>query len=123
MSDSFTIPSSTALVDVKAIDGGHLVPPSFIFWKPVLPGHETFQGITYSFLLENKTKGKRVLFDLGLRKDSEGWSPAIQELAKAFGLSVDKDVPTQLTEGGVHLDSVDAVIWRYFLFSHVSDSH
>jgi hypothetical protein len=112
MSDPFFIPSSTATVEVKAIDGGSLTITASFAWKPVLPGHETFRATSYSFLVENKAKGKRVLFDLGLRKDL-GWTPKIWNVVKDVKFEIDKDVPTQLVEGGVPLESVDAVIWRW----------
>lgn len=120
MSDPFFIPSSTATVEVKAIDGGSLTITASFAWKPVLPGHETFRATSYSFLVENKAKGKRVLFDLGLRKDL-GWTPKIWNVVKDVKFEIDKDVPTQLVEGGVPLESVDAVIWSHSHLDHIGD--
>ena len=56
------------------------------------------------------------MFDLGARKDMENYAPALKEQALSHplaNLSVDRDIMEQLTEGGVTLESIDTVIWRW----------
>ncbi|KAK4497575.1 hypothetical protein PRZ48_012026 [Zasmidium cellare] len=49
------------------------------FWYPVIKGHEISTSPSYSFLIEHKTKDKtrRLLFDLGLRKDWNNLAPFV----------------------------------------------
>lgn len=112
MSSDLSIPNSNATVDVKVIHGGVITVPTFVFWQPVLPGREKSTGLAWSFLVENQAKDKRVLFDLGIAKDPKLWSAAVTAQLDMFEMTVDKDVATQLKEGGISLESVDAVIWR-----------
>jgi hypothetical protein len=115
---TLTIPPSDSIVEVKAIDGGSLSLPASLFFSPVLRGYEDLIILSFVFSIENKAKGKRVLFDLGLAKDQRYMTPPFLQSAKEWGLKVvvEKDVATQLKEQGVDLEKIDAVIWR-FVFS------
>lgn len=112
------IPTSDATVDVKIIDGGRLTVPAAAtyVWGPVLPGHEKFSAMSYAFFIENHAQKKRIMFDLGLRKDPENYAPVhsnfLKDPTKGAIVEVDKDVATQLQEGGIDLKSVDAIVWR-----------
>jgi glyoxylase-like metal-dependent hydrolase (beta-lactamase superfamily II) len=115
----FAIPHSNHTVDVKMIHAFNGTNPSSFYFKSDqdLPANSSVVIDSYAFLIEHPRSGRRVLFDLGLRKDFENLSPGA---LKAFGnpdgtlpLTVDKDVPTQLIEGGVPLESIDTIIWRY----------
>ncbi|KAF8068092.1 beta-lactamase-like protein [Lyophyllum atratum] len=118
------IPASTATVDVKVFD---LSSPedkilASLFMLPVLPGHEDLRGPPmYAFLIEHQ--GKRVMFDLGPRKDPENSAPAISNLVKDKILQVfgEKDITDQLTEAGIPLESIEAVIWSHAHFDHTGD--
>lgn len=61
------------------------------------------------------------MFDLGLRADITQFPPAFQAELKAVQAmggrmaSPEKDVATQLKEGGIELESVKTVVWRYVL--------
>jgi hypothetical protein len=84
------------------------------FILPVLPGHESAIFPMYSFLVEHKSSQKRLMFDLGIRKDPENTSPAF---ASAFSsgfaqLEPYKNITILLQNGGINLTSVDAVVWR-----------
>ncbi|KIY63628.1 hypothetical protein CYLTODRAFT_402929 [Cylindrobasidium torrendii FP15055 ss-10] len=116
------IPRSTSTVTVKAMDlaaAGCSVPASW-FFEPVLPGNDALRKLTiYAFLIEHPTQG-RVLFDLGLRKDEAGFSPAIQafgqQMRPNYGLAADDDAAGRLVAENVSLESVKAVIWRQVVF-------
>jgi hypothetical protein len=56
-------------VDVSIIHAGRTtVPTAYVVDKPI-SGHDVLDMPCYSFLIENRRLNKRVLFDLGIRKD------------------------------------------------------
>ena len=59
-------PSATAYVDVSIITGGELSVPSNLVHKDG-PEDENVCP-SYAFLIEHKTLGKKVFFDLGIYK-------------------------------------------------------
>jgi hypothetical protein len=118
---NFAIPSSNRTVNVKMISAGTALGGTSPFFAsdPDLPHSNSTPAAAYAFLLEHPHSGRRILFDLGLRKDLDNLSPFIQ---KAFSgpdgklpFFVDKDVPDQLVDGNVTLESIDTVIWRSVL--------
>jgi hypothetical protein len=69
MAPSINIPISTgSTVDVSIIHGGRTTVPTAYVVKKQIPGHELLDMPCYSFLIENKQNGKKILFDLGLMK-------------------------------------------------------
>jgi hypothetical protein len=116
------IPSSTQTVTVKAIEAfSRLAAPSTPFYA-ASPGGTTNDinaGPGFAFLLEHKSSGRRVVFDLGVRKDVESLPPAFASILKAHTSEIDaiinEDVATTLSKGGVGLDTIEAVIWRQVL--------
>ncbi|KAJ5355048.1 metallo-beta-lactamase superfamily protein [Penicillium cataractarum] len=56
-------------VDVSIIYGGRTTVPASYVVKTPIAGHVLLDMPCYSFLIENKRINKKVLFDLGLRKD------------------------------------------------------
>lgn len=117
--DSVTFPPASATVSVKAIlaftgltmgaedffvpadgtadAGGPLAP-----W--VAPG--------YSFLVEHTATGRRVVFDLGMRKDPTTFAPPFIKAEGKVEVKIKNDVAEQIQAGGIELNSVEAVIWR-----------
>ncbi|KAK0188328.1 beta-lactamase-like protein [Armillaria mellea] len=122
------IPSSQSIVTVKALNVG---PPSTrlpaaYFLEPVLPGYEAMTAPIYAFFIEHKATGKRLMFDMGLRKDEENFPPAIQQLlvlwkSHGFGMSAETDVFERLREGGIDPASVNTVIWSHSHLDHTGD--
>ncbi|KAJ7512048.1 hypothetical protein B0H11DRAFT_2213849 [Mycena galericulata] len=121
------IPTSSSTVTVKVFDimedPGKVIGPAAFLYTPILPGHETLRAPDFAFLVENVATKKRVMFDLGPRKDVENAAPQVAELAKAgnMALPVSRDIIEQLTDGGVALDSIDAVVWSHVHFDHTGD--
>jgi hypothetical protein len=119
---SFTdlrIPSSNATVKVHAIDVAEpgVIAPAPYFIHPILPGTENFPCPVYAFYIEHATTKRRVMFDLGFRKDPENLAPVVAaNYASAFNIKVERDVPDRLKEAGIPLESVEAVIWRFGIF-------
>lgn len=103
------IPESDHTVRVKILDTTtHLTGIANVFIDPVAPGHEVFSCYDSAFLIENERLGKKVMFDLGTRKDYWNLAPTVH---RAFGtvmtgIRVDKSVPEILADGGVQLDEI-----------------
>jgi hypothetical protein len=112
---TLSIPASDAVIEIRAINGGYINVPPSVFWGPSPPDIKTVSGLALSFFIENKAKGKRVLFDLGISKDRKNYPPELQKGTQIFdfGAVGGKDVADILREGGVQLESIDAVIWRF----------
>jgi hypothetical protein len=112
------IPASSSTVTVKAFDliddPGAIKLPASAFFQPVIPGHENLRCPDFAFLIESQSTKKRVMFDLGSRKDLENAAPCIAEQYKsgAIVFPVNRDIVEQLRDAGVALESISAVIWR-----------
>ncbi|KAJ6606391.1 hypothetical protein DFH09DRAFT_1017354 [Mycena vulgaris] len=120
----FGIPSSNATVDVKAFNVANLTATlAGVLLQPVLPGHETIQLPTHAFLVEHIASKKRLMFDLGMRRDPLNFAPSISSLFQSGVYSAEpfKDITQLLEEGGIPLDSIATVIWSHAHFDHIGD--
>ncbi|KAF8208864.1 hypothetical protein K438DRAFT_1813029 [Mycena galopus ATCC 62051] len=121
------IPAADATVSIKAFnvvdDIASVVVPAGMFMEPVPAGREVLHAPVFVFLVEHVATGRRVVFDLGPRKDQENMAPPIAELFKSghFAMSIDRDVTEQLIDDGVELESISAVIWSHAHFDHTGD--
>lgn len=110
------IPNSDVTVKVSIINTtSHIAGiPTSIFVQPPIKGYDYLDCPAYSFLIEHPS-GKRILFDLGVRKDWQNLAPRIVEHIRNGGWKVDvkKNVADILHENGVPLESIDAIVWRY----------
>ncbi|CAI7627100.1 hypothetical protein PCG10_002394 [Penicillium crustosum] len=117
------IPLSDNIVRVKLLDTTtYLTGKAFVFVDPVVPGHETFSFYDLAFFIENEAQGKKVMFDLGTRKDYWNLAPAVQRVFGADtvmdGIRVEKDVSEILEDGGVALESINSCIWSHYHYDH-----
>ena len=84
--------------------------------EPIIPG----TGFThvncpaFSFLVAHPS-GRKILFDLGVRKDWWNFAPALTERLQKGGwkVEVEKGVQEILEENGVEPGEIDAIIWRF----------
>jgi glyoxylase-like metal-dependent hydrolase (beta-lactamase superfamily II) len=124
MTDIFNIPNSANTVSVSIIDSTTMikgVPPQ-AFMKPQYPGHDSLILPSYSFLIHNERLDRTIVYDLAVRKDWETSSPpALQQQLKLANISVQKDIRDILEEGGVNLESIEAVVWSHWHFDHIGD--
>jgi hypothetical protein len=114
----FTIPESNTTVKVHMLKSflGALPLSKVVDPSPRVSTTDLVDILGLAFMLEHST-GRRVMFDIGLRKDTENLSPAV---VKAFGnpdgtfgfMMEDGDIPTQLKRAGFDLHTIDTVIWR-----------
>ncbi|EXK76953.1 hypothetical protein FOQG_18318 [Fusarium oxysporum f. sp. raphani 54005] len=116
------IPSSQHVVDVSVIDSTTDVRcPWGFFVKNPLPGHETLECPSFVFLVQHPS-GSKILFDLGLRKDTEAFPPVIQQGMTMVQMKAEKDVAQVLQEDGkISLDEIDSIIWSHWHPDHTGD--
>jgi hypothetical protein len=111
--------SSEATVQVYALSAGHFALPERFF---VTPADQTARRIvpSLSFLIvhqdQETDRTTRILFDLGLRRDTQRYSAPIQKHVETRQpMTTLPDVTASLAEGGLSPDDIDFVI-----YSHVS---
>ncbi|KAL1965792.1 hypothetical protein VTN77DRAFT_5113 [Rasamsonia byssochlamydoides] len=120
---NLNIPPSPNIVQVSIIDTtASIEVPADRFLAPRVDGLERMNCNAFAFLVENPRSGRRVVFDLGARKDWENLAkPVYERISRTFKVSVEKDVAEILTENGVPLESVDSIIWSHWHWDHTGD--
>ena len=108
-----TIPSPApdqAYIDVSALEAGIINLSIDRFLADTEP--EIVSCPSLAFLLRHSKTGFQIVFDLGTRRDFEGYPPATQKRIQSLGFlpTVKQDVAESLEKGGVAPDEVDAVI-------------
>ncbi|OKL55377.1 hypothetical protein UA08_09384 [Talaromyces atroroseus] len=118
-------PNTGSTVEVSIIHGGRTSAPTAWMVKSPVPGHELMHIPCYSFLIEHKTQGKKILYDLGFMKAwKEKTPPAILnqiESTPEVIVDISKDVADQLHDGGIALESINAIIWSHHHVDHTGD--
>ncbi|PYH47032.1 MBL fold metallo-hydrolase [Aspergillus saccharolyticus JOP 1030-1] len=111
-------------VEVSILHAGQTtVPTAYVFETPI-PGHDLLDIPCYSFLIENKKKSQRVLFDLGIRKDwREKLPPTILDQIKSAKavVEIEHDVADQLRKANIPLHSINSIIWSHHHMDHTGD--
>lgn len=119
------IPTSQSAVSVSILDTTSSIAgdKTSSYLTPPIKGHEDLAVPCISFLVRHKPSGRSLLFDLGIRRDWHNLSPSIVDMIKeeGFTITVAKDVPQILQEGGVDPDTIEAIIWSHHHFDHVGD--
>ncbi|KAL2817765.1 beta-lactamase-like protein [Aspergillus cavernicola] len=77
---------------------------------------------TYSFYLKN-SQGRKVLFDLGARKDLHNLAPSVRHMLDTveWEVKVDKNVFDILHENGYKGTDFEAIIWSHHHWDHIGD--
>ncbi|KAH8816969.1 beta-lactamase-like protein [Xylogone sp. PMI_703] len=117
------IPPSQNCVDVKIIDSTiHGAFPLALFAQPRISGRELIET-AYCFYIEHPTLNKRVLFDLGMRKDYNNLPPKHAGMIQQTGwvLDVEKNVIEIIQEHGIKPDTIDSIIWSHAHADHTGD--
>jgi len=80
---SLTLPPfQGATVHVSLLHGGHTTVPTAYVFQDQIPGHDSLDIPCFSFLIENKILGKKILYDLGIMKAwKEKQPPASESLS------------------------------------------
>ncbi|KIY02267.1 uncharacterized protein Z520_02405 [Fonsecaea multimorphosa CBS 102226] len=119
------IPPSTNTVTVRIIDStSQLTAHMSMIVEPHIPGHDLLRCPAYSFLVEHPS-GRKLLYDLGTRKDWQNFSPVVNQLLKDHDLTVEvkKDVAEILEDHGVPAGegAIEAIIWSHWHYDHIGD--
>ncbi len=119
----FSVPDGQA-TNVRIIDTTSYVKDTALsaFLGPPMSGYSTFSVPAFSFLVEHAS-GRKILFDLGIRKDYWNMSPTIVSITKDWNVKVEKNVSEILVENGVDLAEIEAVIWRLVTDSTLTSTY
>ncbi|KAF2500167.1 Metallo-hydrolase/oxidoreductase, partial [Lophium mytilinum] len=92
------------------------------FLTPVFKGKEWISAPSYSTLIEHPS-GRKLLFDLSVRKDWENLSPAITAMNEQIGTKIEaeKGVSDVLSENGINPSEIESVIWSHWHWDHIGD--
>lgn len=91
------------------------------FMAPHVPGLDTFQtSPSHSFFIEHPS-GRKLVFDLGIRKDHQNYSKSIADYLPTtrYDIQVADNVADILQRNEVDLTSVEAVIWSHWHWEYV----
>lgn len=120
------------------------------FLEPQIRGKDRMTGPAYSFLVTHNQSGRKLLFDLSVRKDCRtGFAPAVQQRvndpANEFWVrwidpsssssssspkwettdtepeAEPRDVVDMLAAGGLRPEDVEAVVWSHHHWDHTGD--
>lgn len=98
--------------------------PTAVFFTPTIKGHDKLEAPCHSFLIEHPS-GRKLLFDLGVRKDWENLSAVTVKMLKTLETQVssryEKGVRAILEEHGVPGSSIEGIIWSHWHFDHTGD--
>jgi hypothetical protein len=84
-----------------------------MFMDPPFIDHATnLSGPAFVFLIEHEQLGRKVVYDLGVRKEIAGYTPWVLQYHQKFNFEPGKDIYEVLRGGGVELNEIEAVIWR-----------
>ncbi|KAL4932479.1 uncharacterized protein BDV17DRAFT_287994 [Aspergillus undulatus] len=119
----FTIPSGSPIT-VKLIHPVNFGPSHLErFMGPLVPGLNIFErNPAFSFLLKHSS-GRKLVFDLGIRKDYQNYAPRIANYIPTTGykIEVEQNVAEVLVEHGVRLGDIEGVIWSHWHWDHIGD--
>ncbi|RFU33662.1 hypothetical protein B7463_g2685, partial [Scytalidium lignicola] len=116
------IPPSSKTVHVRVINTTSRIRniPANRFFVPEIKGFQYLDCPAYSFLIEHPS-GRKLLFDLGVRKDWENLAPKVADGVKRWKVTVQKGVREILEENGVPGKNIEAVIWSHWHWDHTGD--
>jgi hypothetical protein len=109
MATALSIPRSESTIRVRMIDTtAKMTVRAESFIEPVQQGHKFLNLTAVAFLLEHEPSGRKVMFDLGVRKDYWNYAAVLQKRIGTVipSLRVDKGVPEILEENAVELGSI-----------------
>jgi glyoxylase-like metal-dependent hydrolase (beta-lactamase superfamily II) len=113
--------NSTVNVRVSALQAGSLTLPEHFFCADQHDKTVRNTVPSLSFLIQHPPSGKRIIFDLGMRRDVNKYLPQIQEHLKSRQPVVTfPDVAESLRRGGLNPErDIDAVILSHVHYDHI----
>ena len=105
------IPDSDCCVQICIIDTTTRIEgvPMNMLLDPEIPGWECPPMSVYALLIEHAS-GRKLLYDLGLRKDWENLPPHISGMLQQVSINVEKDITEILKEDGLEPGDIEAII-------------
>jgi glyoxylase-like metal-dependent hydrolase (beta-lactamase superfamily II) len=104
--------------NVSALEAGHI----YLNLKMFLDNATSEEGIrtpSLSFLLQHSVNKKRLVFDLGIRKDWENSPPkAVEWMRTVYKVDIPEDVFDSLAKGGLSPVDIDTVCLSHIHFDH-----
>ncbi|PGH10922.1 hypothetical protein AJ79_05167 [Helicocarpus griseus UAMH5409] len=120
----FQVPQGQETITVKLFNHVSFGPAHIQrFYKPPVPGLETHASTpSFSFLLEHPS-GRKLVWDLGIRKDYQNYSPKIAAYIPTtkYDIKVTHNVVDILEENGIKGEEIEAVIWSHWHWDHIGD--
>ena len=112
------VPTAPATVQVHALSAGHFTLPEEQFVHPAAHGgRSTVPSLCFLVQHLDPVTGinTRIVFDLGLRRDTNRYSePIRRHVTTRQPMTTDPDVAKSLRRGGLTPDDID-----YVIYSHV----
>ncbi|KAK5174415.1 uncharacterized protein LTR77_001495 [Saxophila tyrrhenica] len=119
------IPPSSSTVSVSIIDTTSSIKgvDTWKFLSPSIKGHDYLSTLAFSFFIEHSASKRKLMFDLGIRKDWQNSSPFLIGRFKMGGyeLTVKKSVREILEAEGIDGRDIEAVIWSHWHFDHTGN--
>ncbi|KAK5203002.1 hypothetical protein LTR96_011109 [Exophiala xenobiotica] len=120
----FKVPAGHTAIKVRMINPVNFGPAILKrFVEPQVPHVEKKRpGPCLTFLLEHPS-GRKLVFDLGIRKDYENYAPTIANYIPTtmYTIEVTKNVADILEENDIPTSSIEAVIWSHWHWGHIGD--
>lgn len=105
-----------AYMSVSALEAGLVDLPSLLTVSDATP-NEIHTVPSLAFLLTHSQSGKRIVFDLGLRRDTEAYAPYVQMMIdKWMPVTVPQNVEESLRMGGLEASEVETVVLSHLHF-------
>ena len=120
---NLNIPDSGNTVKVRVIDTGARATLPFSMVTPTIKGFETLKDFpAFSFLIEHPS-GRKILFDLGIRKDWNNYAGPITDAFRERGwiVTTEKGVEEVLEEHGVRRGEIEAIVWSHWHWDHLGN--
>ncbi len=106
-----SVPDGQTAVKVTIIDNGARVGgPYSAFLDSDLMGR--LKAPAYVFLVEHGPSRRRILFDLGIRKNPEEYAPAVKAASSDFSLDPGEEIADFLRDRGVDPSTIEGIVLR-----------